>query len=344
MPKNKQAFERYKVIDKYLQDQEGCTTKQLQQFCENELFVKVSLRTIQNDLIDMANIFDAPIKKCKEAGHYHYTNSSFSIFKKALSEADRKQLSAALSTLSRFAGYPQFDWVNTTIVRLKDELKLPDTENIVCFEDNFDLKGRNHIDTLYDFICKQKTANIEYKPYNQKVTKRIIFPYYLKQYNNRWFLFAGEKDSTELINLALDRIQKITSASKVKYQPKPAELDFEEYFDDIIGVTHTKGSQPEKITLWATANRWPYIQTKPLHSSQTEIKNPDNLQKLQKAYPTLTEGVFFTIEVCRNKELGNTILFFGNDLLVLNPTDFRDELRTNVMNTASRYNELERKL
>ena len=49
---------------------------------------------------------------------------------------------------------------------------------------------------------------VRYHPYNvASPTRVIIHPYYLKQYNNRWFLFGynPEKRKSDW-NLALDRI------------------------------------------------------------------------------------------------------------------------------------------
>lgn len=57
-------------------------------------------------------------------------------------------------------------------------------------------------------------------------------------------------------NLALDRILEI-EPSKEKYEW--CTIDFNEYFEDIIGVSHNLEAEPELIRIQLSENIIPYI-------------------------------------------------------------------------------------
>lgn len=106
---------------------------------------------------------------------------------------------------------------------------------------------------------------VKYRSYNEHSQEQnIIFhPYYVRQYNNRWFVFGLREDKNRISNLALDRIIDFEKLEDVPYH-RNREIDFEHYFDDIVGVTHPNGVEKEHIVLKATKNRFPHIVSKPI--------------------------------------------------------------------------------
>ena len=64
----------------------------------------------------------------------------------------------------------------------------------------------------------------------------VVHPWYIKQYNNRWFLMAYDAETDRITNFALDRIQELQVEESVAFIPN-MEIDFEHYFDDVFGVT-----------------------------------------------------------------------------------------------------------
>ena len=74
----------------------------------------------------------------------------------------------------------------------------------------------------------------------------------------------------------------------------------------MIGVTKLDSSTLENVKIRVSNNRWPYIETKPLHGSQRVILKNE-------------EGVIIQIQVYLNKELEQLIMSFGSDLEVIEP-------------------------
>lgn len=155
--------------------------------------------------------------------------------------------------------------------------------------------------------------NIRYKSFkkNKPITCEV-HPYYLKQYNNRWFLFGWNTEFGAITNFALDRIETV-SHMLGEYKPKPAGLDFDEYFDDVVGVTIPKG-KVEHIVMRVAPDRYPYIKNKPLHPSQ---HNYDKEFRV-------------TIDVIPNNELIALLLSFGSQLEVLEPQSVREMMKEHV--------------
>ena len=160
----------------------------------------------------------------------------------------------------------------------------------------------------------KQVLNIRYKSFkkNKPVTCEI-HPYYLKQYNNRWFLFGWNTEFGAITNFALDRIEAV-SPMLGEYKPKPEELDFDEYFDDIVGVTIPKDRHIEHIVMRVAPDRYPYIKNKPLHPSQ---HNYDKEYRI-------------SIDVIPNNELIALLLSFGSQLEVLEPQSVRNMMREHI--------------
>jgi predicted DNA-binding transcriptional regulator YafY len=168
--------------------------------------------------------------------------------------------------LSRLKGLPQFDWMAETLAEIETKMHLNNhTESIIGFEGNEYLQGLDHLETLFNYILSKQSIELTYQPFGKPVQVLTLHPYYIKQHNSRWFLLAEDADSGNMMTLALDRIQGI-EPSHVAY--RETDIDFSEYFDDVIGVSIPQGKEPEHVLLRFASSRLPYVLSKPLHPSQ----------------------------------------------------------------------------
>lgn len=151
----------------------------------------------------------------------------------------------------------------------------------------------------------------------------ILHPYILKQYNNRWFVLGlNESKSIATWIMALDRIQDIK-----ELESKYIELDVDwedDYFYDIIGVSRNEDEVIE-LELEFDQNLAPYIQTKPIHPTQSKGKPQNN------------GSVRVTIKVIPNYELERLILSFGERVSVVRPLEFRNRIQEQVMRLGDIY-------
>ena len=209
---------------------------------------------------------------------------------------------------------PQFSWLEEIVPKIEQTFGLSiNTEEIISFDDNQYLKGIEFITPLFDAILNKKTLHIEYKSFKDTtINSFVISPYYLKQYNNRWYLLGQIENYNTLTVIALDRIINFKEACLSFIEN--TMYDFNEYFEDIVGVSREKDKLPEIITLFFTSNKAPYIKTKPIHGSQ-KLKKED------------AKGIVITIEVIVNYELKSLLLSFGNEVKVLSPDWLDFELK-----------------
>lgn len=266
-----------------------------------------------------------PLQRHKEGKKvfYRYETREFSIKNQGINETEARQLQETIMTLSRFKGMPQFEWMEELLIRLESSFNIKNTKSaIVGFEQNLYLKGLEHFSRIFEAIQNQKVLNIVYKSFKNPVAnKQEIHPYYLKQYNNRWFLFGLSEQYGSISNLALDRIQEVEESNS-KYLPNQ-KISFEEYFDDVVGVTVTD-QEPQKVLLEIEDSLWPYIESKPIHGSQKYKGKTD-------------KGVQIELNLQINYELVALIFGLGEKVKVVEPEHLANEILAKANNLILKY-------
>lgn len=263
--------------------------------------------------------------RCGRKTAYRYLDPSFSIKNEPLNEAEATQIKAALQIISRFSGAPQFEWVNEMIPQMESKFGLIAQEKeIISFESNIDLKGRHHLQPLFQAIINQRVLSVTYRDFKSESSYQLIFhPYHLKQFNNRWFCLGLNADNENPTwNLALDRIESIIEKD-LPYQP--TTIDWTDYFYDLIGVSRLEEAVLTQIVLLFDAAVAPYVLTKPLHPSQ-------------KSYQT-TEGLRVILTLYPNFELEKRLLSFGDQVQVVAPNNLRIKLQSRLTNALRHYTE-----
>ena len=333
MPKTKSAELRIKVIDQCLSDRRRkYSTAKIFERCNEELlkrdFVPITaMNSIRDDMEQIQRIYPgADIESYREGRniYYRYADPNFSIFKTPMNPDEIIQLTQTLRLLRRFKGMPQFDWVDEIAERLGASLKLDEaTEEIVGFDENLDLEGMDNFTPLFNAIVDKQPLKLTYQSFRMDCEETIIVhPYYLKQYNKRWFLIAWNDEYNFMANYAFDRIKGIADAN-VAY--KPTDVDFFDYFDEMIGVSKDTRTEPQIVKLWVSPAQWPYIKTKPLHGTTQHLVSQDE------------QGAVITIEVYLNYELEQQLLSFGEKVKVLEPAELKERIKERLAGAITNY-------
>ena len=131
-------------------------------------------------------------------------------------------------------------------------------------------------------------------------------------------------------NIALDRIQsKPRERSMIEYVAAPKHF-YDEFFKDIVGVSHKMDAQKEHIVIRARSLYvFKLMDTKPIHQSHTVVK--PFAQYLDGEY------VEFSVDVEPNNEFYGRILQMGVGLEVVSPKSVRNEIAQRVHNLADLY-------
>ena len=254
--------------------------------------------------------------------YYRYTNKDFSINKQPLSQTEAKQLKDTILMLNRFKGLPQFDWMQEVLTRLEDTFKLKaNVDSVVGFEQNPYLRGIEHFTALFNAIINKQVLSIKYKASFEETNEYILHPYFLKQYNNRWFLFGLSHidENDKIMNMAIDRIVSFAPTTVTFIENK--NIDFTEYFDDVIGVTVPYNKDPEKVILRIDRKRYNYIESKPFHPSQTELKDLSD-----------ENTIVIRLMIVPNYEFETLLLGFADSIEIIEPQLLREKILSRTRN------------
>ncbi len=336
MPVNKSALIRYKTIDKCLQNRyRRWTLDDLIQACSDALYEYegidngIGRRTIQMDIQVMRSDklgYNAPIIVV-DRKYYAYEDTDYSITNIPLTDKDLNKLSEITEILKQFKGFSHFKELNGMVQKLEDKIYSEKTKQnpIIELETNENLKGLEFLDTLYHAIQQKHVISIMYQSFKARKPGKIIFnPYLLKEFRNRWFVLGSKKESRNILNLALDRIESIELEPEEKFWINK-EFDTAEHFKYVIGVT-VNSLRPSNIHLLVNNENAPYVLTKPIHPTQQLISESP-------------QGVEIVIKVIPNYELEKEILGFGESIKVLAPESLKRRIKERLNIAVKQYEE-----
>ena len=344
MATNKNAQIRYQALDRCLSNwSRHYYIDDLVDACNEALYLYngegkkddgVKKRQVQEDLKFMES--EEGYRMCIDAirdGHrmyYRYQYRNDSISERPFNQEELNIVSDALMLLKRFEGVPQFDWLKDVDKQLYSTSQLgKDVRSVVSFQHNPYLKGmdKDYYKQIFDAIVNKQVIEINYHPFGKNVQLSTVSPYHLKQYNNRWFLIGKRRGFESLTNFAIDRIEGIKEIGRAKYEPLDDDFNFEEFFEDVVGVS-VENVPVEDIVIYAEEKAFNYIFTKPLHESQIIKREllPDGRREID-------------LKVKDNYEFRALLRSFGSQIEVIKPDSLRKEMKENADLLCKMYSE-----
>lgn len=327
MATNKHAQIRYHALDQCFGNPgRRYFIEDLVKACNDALYQQkgildgVQMRQVQEDIKDMESMWNIPLVRHKDGKrvYYRYDDLRYSINNQPLNETEINQLKETIYMLNRFKGMPQFSWMEEILARFESAFKLRGTTtSVVGFEHNPYLKGLSLFSDIFNAIVNKQPLHIVYKKFGREPKQYTFHPYFLKQYNNRWFLLGfceNLEEKKPVTTLALDRIERFTYANIPYVENKG--IDFNEYFEDVIGVTVYE-KEVEQVILEIDNSLFPYVETKPLHGSQ-KIKARNQ------------QTTTIELNLIINYELENLLLGYIDKIRITAPEHLREKMTTRV--------------
>ena len=371
MPSNKNAVIRYMFLDQLLSDRYHKYTclDLLNQVNERldiagfptiggdssdyDRSIKSGKRVIQ---LDIQALQESPFnmeidssEKLYGSPVYRYADQTQSLFSKPLSDDEKRLLQEVLNTLGQFAGLDSFEWLNDLQEKLNDKRSFGRSEydkemtanrKIISFSSNDYLEGKDYLGALFTLIANKKVVDVDYAPFGEEVRAIRLYPYLLKQYNDRWYLIGtplGDKKfpyrKDFFVNLPLDRMEAIHPVEGVPYID--CDDDFEERYEDIIGITYNENEPLTKIIIAVKDSFTGYVDTKPIHGSQTKFA-PEVQEQLLKKYSFLVGYTFYGLELKPNREFFNEIYRYGDNIILLSPKRLREIILKELLSSVEK--------
>lgn len=330
MPVNKNAMLRYRIID-------SCLTNKMRRYptlqdiierIESQMGTSISVSMINKDLKQMRDLYDAPIKYSHTQGGYFYTEENFSILDAPLSPDEIEALDYSTALLNTIKGTHLFRHFENAINKLIDGYrissyldKLP--HHILQVEQPLSDGGSYWLNDVLQSIVSKKTMRFAYKRFGSEEREYVFSPYLIKEYRNRWYMLGMVHAYNALRVFALDRLQDIYFTDEPYIETENFNPD--EYFKYSFGITQLNHIEPIEAKLFFTPQLAHYIRSMPLHPSQEILQDDET-------------GMQIKLHVYLTYELVMAILSYGKDVLVLEPPELIERVKSEIMEMRELYN------
>jgi predicted DNA-binding transcriptional regulator YafY len=290
---------RYLAIIKTMRNKKTATFADIADYLKTEselsgYSLSVSPRTFQRDLDEIASLFNIEIK-------YDFSRRCYFIEQEeSRSEINNRMLEA-------------FDLFNALNVATS-------IEPYVLFEKRKVL-GTSHFPGLLHAIQNRLVTNISYcKFYEEESELKTIYPYALKESQNRWYLVATDTRDKKMKTYGLDRILQLEFPG---YRfDRNDSMETAGLFRHCFGII-SEDQPPSNIVLEFDLEQGRYIKAFPLHESQ-QVKE-------------LKDCITIELEMYITHDFIMEILKYGPRVKVIKPARLRNVIVENLKKNIALY-------
>jgi predicted DNA-binding transcriptional regulator YafY len=243
----------------------------------------ISRRTFARDLEDIVSIYGIEIEYDFSGKYYYIKNES---------DPDSNRL--------------------LEIFDMYQALKMHENQSpFICLEKRRP-QGTEHIYGLLHAIKNRLQIMFNYqkyyKPYHEH---RVVEPMILKEFKNRWYLFAKDINDKKIKCYGLDRLFDLEILN-VKFSVDEC-FNINNYLKYCFGIISPNAEQPSEVILSFDSFQGKYIKSLPLHETQEIISDTDDELRIR-----LT--VYITHDFLME------LLSYGDTVKIIKPKYLTDEL------------------
>ncbi len=348
---DKNQYVRYKQIDRILRSApDGLPLDTLLDRLNGSLPFEnqIKRRQLQYDLDALKDLYGAPIDNKRGSRRIKYEDASYSICTHEMKESLRNMT----EQLNNIQMNPRLLWLQNLILMLQDTYFTNEMAmEAIDFGDNLEYENSSRIHEFFSYILKKQVLELNYYAGFGNPQKKTIHPYFVRQYNNRWFLFgwceqaAKEKrPASGILNLPLDRIDNVKPVS-TPYREVSVQgvKDFkDDYFGDIVGVTRLESQGRIPLTLRfdfnsgdeqkdnAARRDYYYLRTKPFYP-YISFPSDESIQE--------NGCAVVSMDIIPNKELESILLRYADTAKIVGPDYFRERMLIRIKNIIKKQEE-----
>lgn len=334
MPKSKDQYIRFQIIDRELRRWPSIKTSRLVKIISEFLGKSIDIRTVQKDIeamrFDKKLGFNAPIEYDTRKKEYRYTDDTYSISKFNLEEKEVKALKFYAQCLGLYSGYSIFNDFSSAIQKVVDGVDIrkrllnESNPGLVIQTDTVSYaKGNEHLTFIVEAIIERQYISFDYQKYTDtKTTNRVLAPLLLKEYKNRWYVVGLIDQKKKVSTFALDRISNLKGTAKK--MEHTISFDPSAYFKHSFGITTVDNADVEEVVLRFSKSEAPYIRSLPIHPTQ-KIK-ADN-----------RGGLTISIQIIPSYEFYEYILGKTPDVEVLSPKHVAEKVQAALTSGLTSY-------
>jgi predicted DNA-binding transcriptional regulator YafY len=299
MPKYR-TIKRYLLIIEIIKKRHYPSFQDIKDYLSEHDFA-IGDRTIQRDLEEIRLEFGLAIEYTRDMNGYFidYKNSFH------------------VESFFRF-----LEIVNTAELLTESLLDSKETLQYINFDTGGGFQGTENLRPLLGAIKERRIISfLHYNYHSSKNTLYEIYPYLLKEYQNRWYIVGVVNESKQLRTFGLDRMDELEVKPETFIWDK--KLNPAEKFDQTIGLMYDRET-PQEIILSFTHIQGKYIKSLPWHHSQ-------------KVLIDTKEELRISLMIIPNYELLQLILKHGNQVKVIEPQWLVEDVQAQLKATLKLY-------
>jgi hypothetical protein len=183
--------------------------------------------------------------------------------------------------------------------------------------------GKIYLQSVIDAMRKGHKLRMSYQHFRKTEGYTIIVePYAVKVFKQRWYLVVNNPKYQSYTVYAFDRIVSLEETSETFHVSE--DFDAESVFKDSYGIICGTQTDVQRIRIRAYYPLVDYLRTLPWHSSQKELcSTPEYAEFEFRLRPTF--------------DFRQEILSQGNEVEVLEPLSFREEVAKELKAAMERY-------
>lgn len=194
-------------------------------------------------------------------------------------------------------------------------------EKEIIFLDDKKSKGTDNFNGIIHAIKNKLIIEFLHHSYwNNEIKERKCLPVAIKEAQNRWYLFAYDLLENKFRTYGLDRISNFVLTTK-SYKNTPS-INITDYFKDAYGIVTTE--EAVKVVIAFDISQINYVKTLPFHPSQ----------KITRETKTTFEIELF---IQPTYDFRMELLKYGNLCEVIEPKEFREQMREIFVKGTKRY-------
>jgi predicted DNA-binding transcriptional regulator YafY len=323
MPTNKNAYQRYVVIDSMLRNKMRPypTMQELIDACWDRLQIETTLNTLEKDIKQMKRSvpdgFDAPISYDRYHRGYYYTDPDFKLGNLDLSTDDIASIRESLA-LVQSIGAGRIDEkfshaMQKVLATVAEVYEQPQNKQAAAYLQTMSVppsRGFEHFE-LFAKACREQipVSFVRYAYRKRRFTTVFLHPFLIKEFDNKWYLFGYSEKHGAVRHFGFDRI-----FSPLLLHKPFSTFDQTQTFEVLAnsyGVFPIPEAKKQRIKLGVSSLATHYFEAYPLHRSQVLNKAADGSAEL-------------ILELVPTIELSRLILWHGRHVQVLSPEWFHD--------------------
>lgn len=293
---------RYNLIIEKIDRRHFPSLDELLTFLHDQGF-EISGRTLQRDIEQLRYDFGVEVE------YDSYKNGYF------INEAKSLDVESFLRFLSILN---EAELLSETLQESKEHIKY------FSFHAQGRLKGINYLKPLLGAIKGRRKVKFVYQAFQESevASKILLHPYFLKEYDYRWYIVGKVEKYGDLRIFGLDRLSEIEVTDQIFSEP---EEDIRSFFDSVVGLNFSDNKITE-VLLEFTPLQGQYIKTLPIHSSQEVIQETENKTVIK-------------LTVRPNFELKQKLLSYGGSVKVIKPDWLKEDIKSKLQSALNNYSD-----